>query len=38
MFCNRDVHMDDLIIFICLNLCMDNHFRIEIFFPNRDVV
>ena len=29
-FC--DVNVDDI------NLCMHNHFRIEIIFPNRDVV
>ena len=37
MFCDRDVNVDEIIM-ICLNLCMHNHFGIEIIFPNRDAV
>ena len=35
--CDRNVNVDKIMM-VYLNLCMHNHFRIEIFFPNRDVV
>ena len=34
---DRDVNVDKMRM-VCLNLCMHNHFGIEIFCPNRDVV
>ena len=34
---NRDVNVDKMMM-VYLNLCMHNHFGIEIFCPNRDLV
>ena len=34
---DRNVNVDKLMM-VYLNLCMHNHFGIEIIFPNRDVV
>ena len=34
---DRDVNVDKIMM-VYLNLCMHNHFGIEIFCPNRDVV
>ena len=36
-FYARDVNVGEMMM-VCLNLCMHNHFGIEIIFPNRDVV
>ena len=34
---DRNVNIDKMMM-VCFNLCMPNHFRIEIFCPNMDVV